>query len=144
MRIDALLPDQPASACIRGIDICGEVAEQSHPSHGIDHYGGPDSRGRFERPIDTAGPSVECVDGAFLAADEDAARENRRLRIDGRRAREAKRPSQLEPGNILPVEPRDSTGLKAAVGRAGAPTVPAGTIFDPRRGVRAKVAGLLP
>src|SRR5439155_1001258 len=63
--------------------------------------------------------------------------------IDGRRTREAKRPPELEPGNTLPVEPRNSTGLKAAVCRAGAPPVPAGTIFDPWRGVRAKIAGLL-
>ena len=143
MRVDALLPDQPAGGRIDSVHVRGEVAEQGHPSLRVDHYGGPDGRGRFEGPIDTAGPSIERIHHAFLAADEDVARENRRLRIDGRRTREAKRPSKLEPGNILPVEPLNSTGLKAAVGRAGAPTVPAGTIFDPRRGVRAEVAGLL-
>src|SRR5438105_6076086 len=143
MRVDELLPDQPAGGRIDSVHVRGEVAEQGHPSPRIDHYRGSDGRGRFESPIDTAGPSIERIHGAVLATDENVARENRRLRIDGRRTREAKRPPELEPGNTLPVEPRNSTGLKAAVGRAGAPPVPAGTIFDPRRGVRAKIAGLL-
>src|SRR5207245_9725354 len=99
MRVDVLLPDQPAGGRINSVNVRGEVAEHGHPGRGINDYRGSDGRGRFESPIDTAGPSIERIDGAVLATHENVARENRRLRIDGRRTREAKRPPELEPGN---------------------------------------------
>ena len=106
------------------------VAKEDAPARGAlaadraDHRRVADDRALLERPVDAAGPGVERVDVAVVAARKHAARYDRRLRVVRHPLGEAERPLQLQLRHVRGGQARRCGGLEPGVREIVAPSVP--------------------
>ena len=122
MVVDAADPDQRAGRGIQRVDealLIGDVCRVNGGSPGAnagtDHNRRAHAGLRRKRPEAAAGGGVERVHRSILAADEQAASGNGRLRPRRRGIREAKRPFQMQSWNAVDRQRGLVSGLEVRV-----------------------------
>ena len=132
MRVGLHRPDQRAG---RGVDArrrCRSDRRRTRRTRGpcpsstsADRDRSAHAAFRFEEPVDAAGRRAQRVDLAAPAADEDAAADDRGLRVGVEVAGEPERPFHFQAWHLPRPSGRRRPLLEARVGRVLAPAVPA-------------------